>query len=464
MNKPTDATVDQSAMQTAVSVGLANTVTPKAAQIAAGGTVFAVLGAISFAHFINDMIQSLVPAIYPMLKDSFHLSFGQIGLITLTFQVTASLLQPAVGLYTDRKPQPFSLAIGMGCTLLGLLLLSRAWSYGLLLAAAGLVGMGSSVFHPESSRVARMASGGRYGLAQSLFQVGGNAGQSLGPLLAAFIVIPGGQGSIAWFSLAALLAMAVLFKVGKWYASQRGAGTKKRGAAREQAAALPRGKVMTALAVLVVLIFSKYFYLASLNSYYTFYLIDKFGVSVQSAQVHLFIFLAAVAAGTLIGGPVGDRIGRKYVIWGSILGVLPFTLAAAPRQPVLDQRAHRADRPDPGLGLLGDPRLCAGAGAREGRHDRRAVLRLRLRHGRHRRGRARRARRPHQHRLRLPGLRLPAPDRRAHGLPSRSRAPARPGEVGQPTSFTPHSSRACAAVRLSTTFPPPADCTRSICR
>ena len=327
MNKPTNSAIDPSAMQTAVEVGLANTVTPKAAQIAAGGTVFAVLGAISFSHFINDMIQSLVPSIYPMLKDSFHLSFGQIGLITLTFQVTASLLQPAVGLYTDRKPQPFSLAVGMGCTLLGLLLLSRAWSYGMLLIAAGLVGMGSSVFHPESSRVARMASGGRYGLAQSLFQVGGNAGQSLGPLLAAFIVIPGGLHSIAWFSLAALLAMAVLFNVGKWYARQRSAAAKKRGPAREPAVALPRGKVVTALAVLVVLIFSKYFYLASLNSYYTFYLIHKFGVSVQSAQVHLFIFLAAVAAGTLIGGPVGDRIGRKYVIWGSILGVFPFTLA-----------------------------------------------------------------------------------------------------------------------------------------
>jgi MFS transporter, FSR family, fosmidomycin resistance protein len=326
MNKP--VTLDQAELQSAVDAGLASTVTPAItpkAAAAMGGTVFAILGAISFSHFINDMIQSLVPAIYPMLKDNFHLSFSQIGLITLTFQVTASLLQPAVGLYTDKKPQPFSLAIGMGCTLLGLLLLSKAWTYGLLLLAAGMVGLGSSVFHPESSRVARMASGGRYGLAQSLFQVGGNAGQSLGPLLAAFIVIPGGQGSIAWFSVAALLAMAILFNVGKWYSRQRSAA-RKRGPARELVN-LPRGKVTMALSILVVLIFSKYFYLASINSYYTFYLIHKFGVSVQTAQIHLFIFLAAVAAGTLIGGPVGDRIGRKYVIWGSILGVFPFTFA-----------------------------------------------------------------------------------------------------------------------------------------
>ncbi len=312
-----------------MSAGLASTVTPAIpTSTAASGTVFAILFAISFSHFINDMIQSLVPSIYPMLKTNFRLSFGQIGLITLTFQVTASLLQPAVGLYTDRRPQPFSLAIGMGSTLLGLLLLSQAWSYPVLLLAAGLVGMGSSVFHPESSRVARMASGGRYGLAQSLFQVGGNAGQSLGPLLAAFIVIPGGQGSIAWFSVAALVAMFVLFNIGRWYRRQHADGGEevaRRHPADGRAAAARQGRL--ALAVLVVLIFSKYFYLASLNWYYTFYLIHKFHVSVQSAQIHLFIFLAAVAAGTLIGGPVGDRIGRKYVIWGSILGVFPFTLA-----------------------------------------------------------------------------------------------------------------------------------------
>ena len=328
MTKPADATLDQPGLQTALAAGLSPTITPVApAQIGATGTVFAVLAAISFSHFVNDMIQSLVPAIYPMLKTNFRLSFGQIGLITLTFQITASLLQPAVGLYTDKRPQPFSLAVGMGFTLLGLLLLSRAWSYPMLLAAAALVGLGSSVFHPESSRVARMASGGRYGLAQSLFQVGGNGGQSLGPLLAAFIVIPGGQGSIAWFSLAALVAMVVLFNIGKWYARQRAATTKARGPARPLVAPLSPAKVRLALGVLVVLIFSKYFYLASLNSYYTFYLIHKFGVSVQAAQIHLFIFLAAVAAGTLIGGPVGDRIGRKYVIWGSILGVFPFTMA-----------------------------------------------------------------------------------------------------------------------------------------
>ncbi|HUZ63469.1 MAG TPA: MFS transporter [Acetobacteraceae bacterium] len=290
-------------------------------------TVFIVLAAISFSHLLNDMIQSLIPAIYPILKTSFHLSFAQVGLITLTFQLTASLLQPLVGLYTDRKPQPFSLALGMGFTLVGLLILSVAGHFRVLLLAAGLVGMGSSVFHPESSRVARMASGGRHGLAQSFFQVGGNAGSALGPLLAAFIVVPRGQGSIAWFSLAALLAMVVLSQVGRWYRAHA-ATTRKAGHARAADAhtGLSPTRRRGAILVLITLIFSKYFYLASLNTYYTFYLIQKFHVSVQSAQVHLFVFLGAVAAGTIIGGPIGDRLGRKYVIWASILGVLPFTL------------------------------------------------------------------------------------------------------------------------------------------
>ncbi len=286
-------------------------------------TAFSILGAISFCHLLNDLVQSLIPAVYPMLKNSFHLSFGEIGLITLTYQMTASLLQPFVGLYTDRRPLPYSLASGMGFTLAGLLLLSVAPTFPLLLCAAALVGAGSAVFHPESSRVARMASGGQHGLAQSVFQVGGNAGSSLGPLLAAFIVVPRGQSSIAWFSVAALIGMAILTKVGHWY--------KLNIKPRMQAAAvhptLPPAKVATSLAILIALIFSKYFYLASLTSYFTFYLIAKFHLSVQSAQVHLFIFLAAVAAGTIIGGPVGDRFGRKYVIWVSILGVLPFTLA-----------------------------------------------------------------------------------------------------------------------------------------
>ncbi|MDW2982400.1 MAG: MFS transporter [Rhodanobacter sp.] len=273
---------------------------------------------------LNDMIQSLILAIYPILKHDFQLSFAQVGLITLTYQLTASLLQPLVGTFTDRRPMPYSLPVGMAFTLCGLLLLATAPNFLVLLAAAALVGTGSSVFHPESSRVARMASGGQHGLAQSLFQVGGNAGSSLGPLLAAWIIVPHGRGSVAWFSLAALLAIVVLLQVGHWYARHHVG--RARSAARQLAAALSRRRIIGALAVLGLLIFSKYFYLASLSSYYTFYLIHKFGVSVQSAQVHLFVFLFAVAAGSLVGGPVGDRVGRKWVIWVSILGVAPFTL------------------------------------------------------------------------------------------------------------------------------------------
>lgn len=294
---------------------------------AAQNTAVAVLLAISFCHLLNDMMQSLLPAIYPMLKDSFHLDFGQIGLITLTNQITASLLQPVIGLYTDRRPKPYSLAIGMTFTLGGLLLLAVAPTFGLVLLAAALVGIGSSVFHPESSRIARLASGGRHGLAQSVFQVGGNAGSSLGPLLAAFIVLPRGQGSIGWFSFAALIAIGLLWSVGTWYKNIAAAGGAKPASATDEPRRLPTRTVVVALLVLLALIFSKYVYLASLSSYYTFYLIHKFQVSVQSAQLHLFAFLGAVAAGTIVGGPIGDRFGRKYVIWGSILGVLPFTLA-----------------------------------------------------------------------------------------------------------------------------------------
>ena len=289
-------------------------------------TAFSILAAISFCHFLNDMVQSLIPAIYPLLKSAFHLDFGQIGLITLTGQTTASLLQPLVGLYTDRRPKPYSLTAGMGFTLVGLLLLSLAVSFGKILVAVALVGVGSAVFHPESSRVARMASGGQHGLAQSLFQVGGNAGSALGPLLAAFIVLPRGQSSIAWFSLAALLAIIVLANVGTWSKKHRAAKAKSPAAHMEHRPALSSRKVVLSVAILIALVFSKYFYLASLITYYTFYLIQKFHVSVQNAQVHLFVFLGAVAAGTIIGGPIGDRFGRKYVIWGSILGVLPFTL------------------------------------------------------------------------------------------------------------------------------------------
>lgn len=287
-------------------------------------TRFKVLGAISFSHFLNDMIQSLILATYPLLKSGFQLSFAQIGLITLAYQITASLLQPMVGAYTDRCPQPRSLAFGMGCTLVGLLLMATASSYAMLIVAACLVGTGSSVFHPESSRIARMASGGQHGLAQSIFQVGGNAGTAMGPLLAALIVIPNGQSSLAGFSLAALLALLVLWKIGSWYKRQQ---TRSRSATPAKPVhRLPAGTVMRSMAVLMILIFSKYVYLASLHSYYIFYLMHRFHVSVRSAQAYLFVFLFAVAAGTVLGGPIGDRIGRKRVIWASILGVAPFTL------------------------------------------------------------------------------------------------------------------------------------------
>jgi FSR family fosmidomycin resistance protein-like MFS transporter len=288
-------------------------------------TAFKVLVAIGFSHLLNDMIQSLLPAIYPLLKSAFSLSFTQIGLITLTFQITASLLQPMVGLYTDYHPKPYSLAIGMGCTLIGLVILAFAPSYGILLIAAAMVGTGSSIFHPESSRVARMASGGRYGLAQSIFQVGGNAGSATGPLLAALIILPHGRNSIAWFSLAALLAMTVLWQVGGWYRRKQ-SGAKRAGKSQLAEQILPSRTVIVGMLVLMVLIFSKFFYLASINSYLIFYLISKFHLSVRSAQMHLFVFASAVALGTLLGGHIGDRIGRKRVIWVSILGVAPFTM------------------------------------------------------------------------------------------------------------------------------------------
>jgi len=291
------------------------------------GPAFRVLGAISVSHMLNDMMQSILLAIYPMLQGRFSLTFAQIGLLTLTYQVSASLLQPAVGFITDRRPMPYSLPVGMGFTLAGLLLLSVAPSYGFLLVAAALVGAGSSVFHPESSRVARMASGGRYGLAQSVFQVGGNAGTALGPLLAAAIIIPHGQGSVAWFSLAALTGMVVLTGVGRWYAANRWRLKPRARTPREgEPATLSRRRIAMTMGVLLLLIFSKFFYMASLNSYLTFYLMGKFGLTVRAAQMFLFLFLASVAVGVLAGGPVGDRIGRKAVIWGSILGVAPFTL------------------------------------------------------------------------------------------------------------------------------------------
>ncbi|TJZ61072.1 MFS transporter [Sphingobacterium olei] len=291
-------------------------------------TVYAILFAISFSHLLNDLLQAVVPAIYPMLKENFKLSFTQVGLITLVFQLSASIFQPLVGYYTDKRPNPLSLAIGMGFTLIGLICISLAPSYGFVLASVSLIGIGSSIFHPEASRVAQLASGGRKGLAQSIFQVGGNAGSAIGPLIAALIVIPHGQAYISWFALFALLAIVILTAVGKWYKANMVVNTSTSRVAKLEIGApvLSKGKITLSIGILLVLIFSKYFYMASMTSYFTFYLIDKFGLSVQQSQIYLFAFLAAVAAGTILGGPLGDRYGRKLIIWVSILGAAPFTL------------------------------------------------------------------------------------------------------------------------------------------
>ncbi|TZF84847.1 MFS transporter [Pedobacter sp. BS3] len=306
---------------------LQNATTTAEAKKIAQKTVYSILFAISFTHLLNDMMQSVIPAMYPMIKQNFHLSFTQVGLITFTFQLTASLLQPFVGSYTDKTPRPYSLAIGMSFTLLGLISLAFATSFAAILIAVSLIGMGSSVFHPESSRVAHLASGGKKGLAQSIFQLGGNAGSAIGPLLAALIVVPYGQFYIIWFALAAILAIIVLLRIATWYRGQlvfRAANKKQ--ASDEVHPQLSRSRVIFSLFILLALIFSKYFYMASMSSYFTFYLIDKFHVSVQQSQLYLFAFLAAVATGTLLGGPLGDRFGRKYIIWISILGAAPFTL------------------------------------------------------------------------------------------------------------------------------------------
>ncbi len=284
-----------------------------------------ILFSVAFVHLLNDCVQAVLPAIYPLLKDEFALSFTQVGLITLTFQCTASLLQPWIGLTTDKRPIPFLLPAGMCVTLGGVALLSVAGSFAMLLLAAGMIGVGSSTFHPEASRVARLASGGRFGFAQSLFQVGGNLGSAFGPLLAAAIIVGRGQGKIAWLMLLVLLAVVVLVGVSRWYAGHLRSVTRK--LAVHAGTGLPRAQVLRALTVLALLVFSKYIYMSSLSSYYTFFLIEKFAVSVESAQMYLFLFLAAVAAGTFAGGPIGDRIGRKRVIWFSILGAAPFALA-----------------------------------------------------------------------------------------------------------------------------------------
>ncbi|WP_260961094.1 MFS transporter [Pseudomonas citri] len=286
--------------------------------------VLRIIGAVALAHLINDLIQAVLPSIYPLLKASYGLTFTQVGLITLTFQLTASLLQPWVGYHTDRHPKPWLLPTGTVCTLIGIVMMSMVGSFPLILLAAALIGIGSSTFHPEASRIARLASGGRYGLAQSTFQVGGNAGSAFGPLLAAAIIIPYGQGNVAWFGLFALFALVVLYRISRWYANHLSLFKLKQGQAATHG--LSRGRVLSALVVLGLLVFSKYFYMASFTSYFTFYLIEKFDLSVASSQLYLFLFLGAVAAGTFFGGPIGDRIGRKAVIWFSILGVAPFTL------------------------------------------------------------------------------------------------------------------------------------------
>ncbi len=296
-------------------------ITEKAAAV---GPAYLVLGGISFSHFLNDTMQSLIPSVYPILKENYALDFAQVGMITLAFQVTASLLQPVVGYVTDKKAQPFSLAAGMGFTFVGLLLLSVAHVYGMILVSAALIGLGSAVFHPESARIARMASGGRYGFAQSVFQVGGNFGSAMGPLLAALIIVPFGQPSIAWFSSIAFIAIVLLFQIGRWY-RPRIVPYKSAAQTRSPNAPTP-ARTAVALAVLIVLVFSKFIYMSSLTSYYTFYLIERFHVSTQTSQLLLFVFLGAVAVGVYFGGPIGDRFGRRYVIWLSILGVLPFTL------------------------------------------------------------------------------------------------------------------------------------------
>ena len=297
---------------------------PASATSPSSPLVMRIIGAVALAHLINDLIQSVLPSIYPMLKASYGLTFTQVGLITLTFQLTASLLQPWVGYHTDRHPKPWLLPAGTVCTLIGILLMSVVGSFPMILLAAGLIGIGSSTFHPEASRVARLASGGRYGLAQSTFQVGGNAGSAFGPLLAAAIIIPFGQGYVAWFGLFAVFALFVLYRISRWYANHLNLFKLKQGQAATHG--LSKGRVTSALVVLGLLVFSKYFYMSSLTSYFTFYLIEKFDLSVASSQLHLFLFLGAVAAGTFFGGPIGDKIGRKAVIWFSILGVAPFTL------------------------------------------------------------------------------------------------------------------------------------------
>ena len=409
MNKP--VIVSEEALVAPVVVP---DLTAPAAAKAATGPAYVVLVGISLSHFLNDTMQSLIASVYPILKENYALDFAQIGMITLAFQFTASLLQPVVGHFTDRKAQPFSLAIGMGFTFFGLLLLSVAQQYPVILLAAALVGLGSAVFHPESARIARLASGGRYGFAQSVFQLGGSFGTSMGPLLAALIVVPFGQPSIAWFSSIAFLAIIILWRIGLWYRPQI---TTRKTLPPSHPDAPSSRRVKVALVVLVALLFSKQLYVSSLSSYYIFYLIEKFQVSTQEAQLYLFLFLAANAAGAYFGGSLGDRFGRKYVLWFSILGALPFTLALPYAGLFASAVLTVIIGLDHFLGDVVDHRVRAGAGAAPLRDDLRGVLRICIRHRRPRRGGARQGRRPCRPRLRLSGLCVAAGDRTARGVP-----------------------------------------------
>ena len=378
------------------------------------------LAGISFSHFLNDTMQSLIASVYPILKDTYALDFAQIGMITLAFQFTASLLQPVVGHYTDKKAQPYSLSIGMASTFFGLLLLSAAHQYLVILIAAALVGLGSAVFHPESARIARLASGGRYGFAQSVFQLGGSFGTSMGPVLAALIVVPFGQGSIAWFSSIAFLAIVILWRIGRWYEPQIKA--KKTAVAQAHPDAPSSRRVAVALAVLVALLFSKQLYVSSLSSYYIFYLIDRFGVSTQAAQMYLFIFLAANAVGAFLGGPLGRSLRPQDRDLDFDPRRAAVHAGAALCRALRERGADRDHRPHHLLDDVVDHRVRAGAGAASLRHDLRRVLRRRLRHRRPGRGRARQARRSHLDRVRLSGLRLSAGDRAACGVPAQAAA------------------------------------------
>ncbi len=380
----------------------------------AAGPAYVVLAGISFSHFLNDTMQSLIASVYPILKESYALDYTQIGLITLAFQFTASLLQPVIGHMTDKKAQPFSLALGMGFTFFGLLLLSVAARYPVILIAAALVGLGSAVFHPESARIARLASGGRYGFAQSVFQLGGSFGTSMGPVLAALIVVPFGQPSIAWFSSIAFLAIVILWRIGVWYKPQIAA--KKFAAPKPHPDAPGSRNLKMSLLVLVALLFSKQLYVSSLSSYYIFYLIEKFGVSTQAAQLYLFIFLAANAVGAFFGGPLGDRFGRKYIIWLSILGALPFTLALPYAGLFGSAVLTIFIGLHPVVGDVIDHRVRAGIDATPVRTDFRRVLWRGLRHRRPRRRHARPGRRSHRHSVRLSDLLVPSRDRPARGV------------------------------------------------